>query len=226
MNDGPFLAYLPLLQRGDLIFTALALYYQMHPGISPATARDAIQGPNYSGLYQRVLGSDVTLTAYRIFGGCTEQQVLEQHTLFGIYSRCMDPKMAKDWAENQSVDPRDVTRSVLRVAGRNRIQLVTQHLRSCERCVQIDVEYRGFAAWRVLHQIPSIDHCPEHGNLLRDEVVRGSCTDYLASQLRLPGGPAIPSESDGFRGNDTAFGRILELPEIAIKDFQRRNDDS
>jgi len=43
-------------------------------------------------------------------------------------------------------------------------------LRSCQACVDEDISARGFAAWKVLHQVPALERCPYHGTVLVQEL--------------------------------------------------------
>jgi hypothetical protein len=63
--------------------------------------------------------------------------------------------------------------------------LATTHARSCEKCIEEDTDQQGFTSWRVLHSLPSIGHCPQHGVPLRDEgKARSSSAGW---PRRLPG---------------------------------------
>ncbi|MCX7514989.1 TniQ family protein [Frateuria hangzhouensis] len=118
-----------------------------------------------------VLGAGASEATRRLFGlSVPVRQVLEQHTLFGVYSRTMPASVANALASRLESGKGDAVHAAFRGHRRRRIpRLATTCLRSCDGCIQEDMDHQGFASWRVLHLLPSIGHCPYHGTELRDE---------------------------------------------------------
>lgn len=74
-------------------------------------------------------------------------------------------------------------------------KLAAENLRSCQKCIEADLNIQGFASWRVLHMLPAIGHCPQHGSPLRTEVPT-KASNGRSSIFHLPGeNPAREVES-------------------------------
>ena len=166
------LGYVPLLPPGAALFSAVVIHNRMHLGSSHASSIEAVFGKaSKSTRLVRIVGAGAGDAAIRLFGpGASARQTLEQHTLFGIYCRVMSEHMANQLAKQLIAGNAANFRKAFRGHRQRRIpRLATENLRSCQKCIEADVDLRGFASWRVLHMLPSLGHCPQHGSPLRQE---------------------------------------------------------
>lgn len=114
----------------------------------------------------------------------TPDQVLRQHTLFGFYALGLSKSVESKWAAQLKVG------TSVRSAQYKRIHVPEAGalgLRWCSICACSDQLKLGFAAWRVIHQLPFIRSCSVHGVPL--SVYCENCKKPLdtGNQFRLPG---------------------------------------
>lgn len=163
------IGFLPLLRDGDLLFTAFVLQSRMLLRASRVQVAAAVRGRR--DLSFNALGPNPTEVGRRVFGVAGQDvETLTRHTLFGVYSWAMIPASCENWVRYLR-DPRE--NHTLRLVGlpaRRFVEVCSRDLRSCPACVTEDNETRGFAAWRVLHQVPALDRCPVHGDALIHEL--------------------------------------------------------
>lgn len=189
------IGFMPLIRPGDLTFTAIVLQHRMVKGTTLRQAMATVRG--HSAYHARSLfGQDVDQIAIRVFGNTTiAESVLTANTLFGIYSRGMSRDMAATWAQ-QLLHGNTYATRFLGATHMTQTTLTSHRLRSCNACIESDLASQGFAAWRVLHQVASIDRCPEHGHILVEE---GAPTDGGNHRLwtpHLPGEGRSPTNSE------------------------------
>ena len=183
------LGYMPLLRPGAALLSAVVVHHRMHLGSSNASSFAAIFGGTTRSKYRgNIVGAGAGQAAASLFGaGASARQTLEQHTLFGAYCRVMSAHMADKLAKQLIAGDGTKFRKAFRGHRRRQIpKLATENLRSCQRCIEEDVELQGFTSWRVLHMLPSIGHCPQHGAPLRQEGPDRSSSDG-SSSFYLPG---------------------------------------
>jgi hypothetical protein len=168
------LGYMPLLRPGATLFSAMVVHRRMYEALSNESSFEAICGKKKAGL---ILGTGAAEVARRLFGsGTSARQVLDQHTLFGIYSRVMNTHLADQLANQIISGDGSRFRHAFRGHRQRRIpRLATPFQRSCQRCIEEDMERQGFSSWKVLHQLPSVGHCPMHGILLHQEESERNC---------------------------------------------------
>ncbi len=128
-------------------------------------------------------------------------QVLQKHTLFGYYSLGLSERKVTEWATKlksaSAKNPARYTGALGPFSGIN-------GLRWCEECARVDRDDMGFAAWRVIHQLPFVRACAVHRSPLYV-----SCKDCQSSldtgkQYRLPGEHCGSCRSLRF----TAFAKV------------------
>jgi len=180
------IGFMPLLRKGSTLFTAVVIHHRMFQSLGGPASVGAIYGRHKKHI-SNVLGAGAGEVARSLFNySISPHQVLEQHTLFGAYSRTMAPHVAETLANQLIAGDSSRFRWAFRGHRRRQIPRLTTCLRSCEKCIEEDIDLQGFASWRVLHLLPSIGHCPEHGKPLRDEGEES--TDGIRRwSLQLPG---------------------------------------
>lgn len=183
------IGYMPLLRAGSTLLTAAVIHRRMFQSASDASSFEAIYGGARRRRSAHILEATTPETTRWLFGSTVSpRQVLERHTLFGAYSRTMVPHVATTLASQLIAGDGTKFRWAFRGhRGRRTPPLATAFLRSCNRCIEDDIDLQGFASWRVLHLLPSIAHCPQHGVPLRDEGKTRETDGTPYFPLRLPG---------------------------------------
>ena len=183
----PPIGFMPLIRPGDFIFTAMVLQHRMIKGTTGLEAIAAIRG-SVAGSSRSIFGHDIDQIATRVFGSkAFAANLLAANTLFGVYSRGMSQETAKAWKQQLlSGNPNGAPRN-LGVSRRNWFQFSFHRLRSCSACIEFDFVSQGFPAWRVLHQVGSLDRCPKHGLPLAEEGAPTGGAHRRLWALRLPG---------------------------------------
>ena len=144
---------MPLLRAGAALFSAVVVHNRMHLGSSNASSIAAIFGEATGSKYLvNIVGTGAGRATERLFGpGASARQTLEQHTLFGVYCRVMSAHMADTLAKQLIAGDGTKFRKGFRGHRRRQIpKLATENLRSCQKCIEEDVETQGFTSWRVL----------------------------------------------------------------------------
>lgn len=161
------IGFLPLLRHGDLLFTAIVLRHHTAACTRKGDAVLDVRGRRCS--LPTCVCSDVTEAGPRLFGRSGVQlDILLSHTILGVYARAASRDCLRQWPKEFT--ERTFRRSIrqLGISWRKHRELSSVTLRWCHSCVEADIEGQGFAAWRVLHQIESLDRCPYHGDPLRN----------------------------------------------------------
>jgi len=160
------IGFLPLLRHGDLLFTAIVLRHHTVACTRKGKATLDIRGRLSSS--PTCLWSDIAEAGPRLFGSSgVQKEILLSHTILGVYARAASPDCLHHWPEEFTGGTFRRAIQQLGISPRKHRELSSFALRWCHSCVEADIESQGFAAWRVLHQIPSFDRCPYHGNSLR-----------------------------------------------------------
>lgn len=184
------LGYVPSLRPGALLFTLTAFrYFQTGRRDKNAILVD-LYGTT-GGRKRNLFGASVATISKRAFGDFVPpRDVLLRHTFFGVYSRAMSPAASAAWSDALIAGDRSHrAQKVLRNFDSSRqFHLVTRSLRSCPQCVADDIDAYGFGQWRILHQIPAVLCCPEHGLALTDEVsggIAGNVGQYVLPRGKI-----------------------------------------
>lgn len=182
------IGYMPYLKPGSTLLSAVVIHRRMFHSASAGGSLATSNGRQRRPGNLDVFGAGAGYSARSLFGASiTVRQVLEQHTLFGVYSRSMPAAIANTLASQLAKGDSSHFRVAFRGHRRRRIpRLATNCLRSCEKCMQEDMDRQGFTSWRVLHLLPSIGHCPEHGETLCDEG-EGNAEGARVWSFALPG---------------------------------------
>lgn len=172
MDSAP-LRYTPFLRPGATLFTIVCYQYLAFGRTSVTRPIAAVYG-RVGGRKRNLFGIGAAKVSVNVFGSSLSAiEILQDHTLFGVYSRALDPYGASLWAKMILEEGKFERRSFegmlpgkvmgQRAMGPGRLELGTSELRSCASCVADDTAKFGFAAWDVLHLLPPVHHCPKHG---------------------------------------------------------------
>lgn len=163
------IGFLPLIREGELLFNAMVLQRCIVDGASIDQAIVDVRGS--LSRQRNVMGTDPAIVARRVFGARqSDPTILLRHTLSGVYCRAMPPDVEQAWLQQFGHKRYRVT--MCRGLGLRAWsgQICSNHLRSCKQCVGADLDDRGFPAWKVLHQVPAIERCPIHGEVLVNDL--------------------------------------------------------
>lgn len=141
LPDEPLAAFIGRMKRNNLYSTDNELFSNLAEYIFPKTARNTEINP-------------VELLA-KIYG-MTPLFLVRHHTMMPLAKLVVwfdrDKEKEVDLAHQRYVN----------VALRNSHNLAY----ICRDCVAEDMEFRGLAYWRRVHQLPGIDRCTKHGTAL------------------------------------------------------------
>lgn len=143
------IGYTPLLRKGDLTLNAVLFRQKILGPRSLGSSIREIRGG--TGTWRlNLFGEDAEAIAHLVYGDKSlAAKIAKENTLLGLYFCCMSS------SEEMKVGAQTMSRYVQN-------HLVSSHLRFCRECVSEDINDRGYAAWRVLHQVKNIDCCPLH----------------------------------------------------------------
>ena len=142
MDYGP-LGYTPFLRPGATLFTVVCYQYYAQGRCSATWPIETGYG-RLGGRKRNLFGIGATKVSQNVFGGSLSPiDVLQGHTLFGVYSRALDPLSATQWSKlilEEGKFERRSFQSMIpgRAMGFKRLELGTSELRSCARCVSDD----------------------------------------------------------------------------------------
>lgn len=187
--------FAPILPGGALAYTSLVLFHRASGNMSKARSRQVLFGDRSSSKVNW-FGIGAEQMSRQFFAGqVSARQVLARHTLYGFYSLGLSREMASKWGESLAQGhAQRPTQYVRNGVG----SMVSESLRWCEDCAAHDQAIHGYSAWRVLHQLPFMRICPEHGTALYARC--GKCGSALDDGLRmkLPGEPCNHCRSVDF----------------------------
>jgi hypothetical protein len=154
------IGYAPLLRRGDLTVNAV-LFRQSVLG-DRSLKRAVKQTRGVVAWRLSLFGQDSESIARLLYGDETLAiRILVENSLFGPYSAGISTQLrAALFQETADWNATAPARGSIAMPEMGRLS--ASFLRSCCDCVSEDLEDRGFCAWRVIHQVPFIDHCPHH----------------------------------------------------------------
>lgn len=163
------IGFLPLLRSGDLLFTAMALQRQIVSGTTVDEAIVDVRG--YMSRQRNLMGRNPSIAGLRVFGKEGQgTNVLLEHTLAGVYLRAMSEAAAAAWVRQSEAGRGRTMCKALGLHSWRDNNVCSAYLRSCRECIKADVSERGFAAWRLLHQVAALERCPYHGAALVQEL--------------------------------------------------------
>ena len=133
------------------------------------------------------LGEYAPEVAVRLLGNASAgRRLLEEHSHFRVIGRLLERPDERRMFDSILVGGFEHRKLFDRVRGQDGIESYT--LRSCPHCVAEDECRYGIAHWRVFHQWPGVQACPDHGGLLHE-----NCTD--CGKPRVQGDvPLLPSD--------------------------------
>ena len=207
--SGMSLGYVPHLPPGALICSAIAWRHLLNGGNSSTKSVEEVYG-HIGGGKRNLFGARVRFAARALFGqSVSPEEVLRRHTLFGIYSRALQPQAADAWAATLVNDGiKKIAHNPMRRSVVNKgFRYSTPDLRSCKTCLMHDLEELGFPTWRVHHVLPPLHHCPLHGDALAIEI-KGNIGGRMW-QLKLPTGVAIEKSSLRFEAASDGYVAYL-----------------
>lgn len=212
------IGFLPLIREGELLFNAMALQRRIVDG---TTLDQAIVDVRGSLSRQRnVMGTDPAIAAWRVFGARqSDPTILLRHTLSGVYCRAMPSDVERIWLQRFGHKRyRGGMCSALGLRFWKDGVICSNCLRFCRKCVEADVEDHGFAAWKVLHQVPSIERCPIHGEVLANGLAphHREKREPPLWPLRLPSGVA-PSQLDAPLPLSEGYAQYLKLWRVLFR---------
>lgn len=118
------------------------------------------------------------------------EDVLNRHTLFGFYSRLLPSESVARWKDDLASYRKtpfarylDTNIGPISTIGAYGV------LRRCQACVDSDFENGLVPGWRVLHQLPFLRHCAEHGELLSSHCPECAQAMERGDTYRLPSDP-------------------------------------
>lgn len=154
------IGYAPLLRRGDLTVNAV-LFRQAVLGersLMPAVK----QTRGVKSWRLSLFGQDAKQIATHVYGDVSlSPRIAIENSLLGIYLAAM-PRNARTSLLGETGEVSLAEASTYNLGNRRSWRLSSSFLRSCSSCVAEDVQDRGYSAWRVVHQVPFLDHCPRH----------------------------------------------------------------
>jgi hypothetical protein len=171
--DTPFT---PLLRPGDSVHNVFAFHYLMSNRVSYEAVRAALL-PGSRRNDKRRVERVCRAFAGAVFGDEEQAaQVLYQNTLFGAVCRGLSTDAQVTIANVMVSGPQaDEPGWLLRSFASRLKSIWTRSHRSCSKCIQEDLDERGFPAWRVLHELAQVDRCVYHGCALQPDLpVAGS----------------------------------------------------
>lgn len=218
MDSAP-LGYTPFLRPGATLFTIICYQYIALGRTSVTRPIAAVYG-RVGGRKRNLFGIGAAKVSENVFGSSLSAiEILQNHTLFGVYSRALDPPGSSHWAKlilDEGKFERKSFHGMLpgrvmgqRAMGQRRLELGTPELRSCASCVADDTAKFGFAAWDVLHLLPPVHHCPKHGLPLVCEAEARPGRNLW--KLGLPQGRASNGISTKGPPPSDGYARYLQL---------------
>lgn len=210
---------IPYIRNGVALVTLLAFHRRSFGCTVNRTEQDFYGDRNHAPHPPNLLGIGVEEVANRFFGGyLTGREILQRHTLFGFYSRLLPQDVKEKWA-NDLANFRG--RSVATYLDLGAGPLTTLGaLRKCTSCIDTDRQQGEIPGWRVLHQLPLLDHCVEHGEMLSSICAACKRPFERGGEYRLPSDPCVHcGNSELVRGEAERRSGQLILGELCSRIF-------
>ncbi|GEM_PF-5705718 len=160
VSKRPALSFFPCIPIGASLFGLCVVYHLLSPNRGIAESRRQLFGsPHARGAYAYAHGVDLEnlfeVLPYRT--DCLERS-LENCTICGLYSSLLSKLKRNEWKQNKC------RLGDSRLPGftgtcKRRLKNVANF---CEQCLTDDIRTFGIGYWRLVHQIPGINHCPFH----------------------------------------------------------------
>lgn len=192
MKSAKFTKSIPLLVQpppGTLIYGLFTLQHRL----SGATGRQQTSFRIFGTQTQKIGGAFpgfAQKVSEALFGGAlTPVEVLHRHTLFGFYSKGLDPGLADQWAaELVKGNSRSGLSKSLNLAFRA-VKVRKEYLCYCVECSRQELSIAGYSLWKGCHQLPGVCCCHLHKTLLTSHC--SNCQQPLDSwaAFTLPGDP-------------------------------------
>ena len=200
------IGYTPHLRRGDLALNAILYRRGVLGERSLGRSSREIRGLPWKGL--NLFGNDAKALAASVYGDASFAPIVAtNNSLFGLYMSCLTTRDQHSFLESahDEADPLVFPR-ICGTAEHNRLR--TSFLRSCIECTETDLEVRGHSCWRVVHQVPFLNHCPHHECALTEwsnfPIARASYIGGISTPDDLSvSGKVLAKEiepSDGYSG--------------------------
>lgn len=174
----------PILQSGSLLYSTLAFCYRASAARHGRRFVDSFYG--YRGAsHLNWFGAGAAFVSREIFNDTVlPLEILQRNTLFGFYSLRLSPEAANQWsaelASGRGKGSVRYTKCLDPIANRD-------GLRWCRQCAAEDEARSEPPTWRPLHQLPFVQHCPEHLEPLVDRCSRCDFPLDDGRRFRLPG---------------------------------------
>lgn len=179
--------FLPLLRPGDSAHTAIALnFLTLSQGSYQRSANTFLPGVGRAD--KRRVERGCRAFASAAFGDAEQAaRVLYENTLFGVLCRGLSTDAQATIASVLISGPQLNEPSWLLRSFTARMKSTwTPNHRSCPECVQEDLDERGYAAWKVLHELAQVDRCVYHGCALQPDLPVSGTSPTLTYYNRLP----------------------------------------
>jgi len=177
-----------VLADGATLYSGLVVHHRFAGKTDRAESRREVYGcgpakqsaPN-------PYGRNAAAVAERMFAGAkSAMDVLRSHTVFGFYSRVLDETVAARWAAELASG---ISAQFAKFLDSQGVPLPRALNRWCPTCAAQDAERVGLGMWRVVHQLPFLSRCVEHGTPLATHCASCSSAFDTGGDYRLPGEP-------------------------------------
>lgn len=207
------IGYLPILRKGDLLFNLVILRHALTGARAWSQCAIDVFGLPWN-RSRHLFGCNAHWVATHVFAnGLSARDVLAFHTLFGIYRHAASNATISRYVAKQVDSSRRTAFN-----GDGLCHPAARYLRSCRQCIEGDYASRGFPTWRVIHQIATLDRCPEHGDALVNEWPPAGDMRNRTWPFFLPGEstcrhPLTPADamptSDGYAAYLKLWSRLV-----------------
>ncbi|RYG87365.1 MAG: hypothetical protein EON59_07665 [Alphaproteobacteria bacterium] len=175
---------IPILPEGSMLYSALAFCYRASAANNARRFVDRFYG-NRGASHLNWFGAGAAFVSSQSFNGAASAvEILRRHTLFGYYSLGLGAEAASEWAaalaKGNAQGSVRYTRTFDPIATK-------AGLRCCTRCLVEDEVKGGLATWRLVHQLPFVQHCPVHLEPLVEQCPRCDVPLDNGRKFRLPG---------------------------------------
>ncbi|MDR7298652.1 hypothetical protein J2X16_004015 [Pelomonas aquatica] len=210
---------IPILPEGSMLYSALAFCYRASAASNGRQFVDKFYG-NRGASHLNWFGAGAAFVSSQAFNDAASPvEILRRHTLFGYYSLGLGVEAALEWAaalaKGNARGSVRYTRTLDPIATK-------AGLRCCKRCVAEDEAKGGLATWRLVHQLPFVQHCPAHLESLVEQCPRCDVPLDNGRKFRLPGEPCSSCGSPGVSlarmRPSTGYFRLLTRADEALHD--------